>query len=116
IFISHLHGDHYLGLIGLLSSMLLSGRTEDLHLFGPAALEEILHLHFVYSQTVLKYPLHFHPTQHRHPQTLLESPEMKVESFPLNHRIPCTGFRFTEVPALPRIHMEKIRELGLEIP
>lgn len=116
IFISHLHGDHYLGLVGLLSSMHLSGRTDDLHLFGPPALQEILDMHFLHSQTVLKYPLHMHPTQHLEPQVLIKTPDFRVDSFPLSHRIPCTGFRFTEVPALPKINMEKVEKLGLNIP
>src|SRR5690606_12349597 len=64
IFISHLHGDHYLGLIGLISSMHLVGRREPLHVYGPPPLEEIIELNFKHSQTALRYPLHFHPTRH----------------------------------------------------
>ena len=58
IFISHLHGDHFFGLIGLLSSMHLSGRTEDLHIYGPNGLQEILLIQFKYSDTILKFQIH----------------------------------------------------------
>jgi ribonuclease Z len=60
IFISHLHGDHYFGLPGLITSMSLLGRTHDLHLHAPAALEPILKLQLEAANTVLSYPLHFH--------------------------------------------------------
>lgn len=116
IFISHLHGDHYLGLVGLLSSMHLSGRNDAIYIYGPPALEEILHMHFLHAQTTLRYPLHFQATQDEIPQKLMETKDFKVESFPLNHRIACTGFRFTEAGNLPKIDMDKIKQLGLEIP
>ena len=61
IFISHLHGDHYLGLPGLLSSMHLLGRTEDVHLFCPAELQEILEVQYKHSQTYLNFNIIYHP-------------------------------------------------------
>jgi len=96
IFISHLHGDHYLGLVGLLSSMHLVGRKTDLHLYGPSDLEEILSIQFRCSDTVLRYNLIFHPTNPQAEEVIFESPAFKVTSFPLTHRIACTGFRFDE--------------------
>ncbi|MBP3943158.1 ribonuclease Z [Sphingobacteriaceae bacterium WQ 2009] len=98
IFISHLHGDHYLGLIGLLSSMHLVGRKTDLHLYGPVGLDEILAVQFKYSDTQIRYNLIFHPTNPDQAEVLFESNSLKVSSFPLTHRIPCTGFRFDEAP------------------
>ncbi|HQS51671.1 MAG TPA: MBL fold metallo-hydrolase, partial [Daejeonella sp.] len=62
IFISHLHGDHYLGLVGLLSSLHLNGRTKPMDIFGPAELKEIIDLQFKHSQTILRYPINFRPT------------------------------------------------------
>jgi len=96
VFISHLHGDHYFGLPGLLSSMHLNGRTNDLHLYGPAGLREILDLQFRHSGTVLKFNLVFCPTNPEARETVLEIPRLRVDSFPLRHRVPCTGFRFDE--------------------
>ncbi len=114
IFISHLHGDHYLGLIGLLSSMHLSGRKEKIEIFGPPELKELIDLHLKYSQSDLRYPLYFHPTQSKKESLIFESKELEIYSFPLDHRIPCTGFRFNEKEGLPRMDKEKIK--SLEIP
>ena len=98
ILISHLHGDHYLGLPGLLSSMHLMGRREAIHIYGPPPLQEILEFQFRVSETVLKFPLHFHPTQDQELAHLTEIGGFDVFSFPLNHRIPTTGFLFKEKP------------------
>lgn len=113
IFISHLHGDHYLGLIGLISSMHLVGRKDELHIYGPPALKEIIDLHFLHSQTVLRYPLYVHPTQDRTSELIFENEHLTVHSFPLDHRIACTGFRFEEKPRLPTINREKVKNLGI---
>lgn len=113
IFISHLHGDHYLGLIGLISSMHLVGRRDELHLYGPPALKEIIDLHFLYSQTVLRYPLHFHATQDTSMERIFEDSFLEVSSFPLDHRIPCTGFRFDEKKRFPAIDKKKAEELDI---
>jgi len=113
IFISHLHGDHYLGLIGLISSMHLVGRRDELHLYGPTALKEIIDLNFLHSETVLRYPLIFHATQDREYQTVLETENLKVSTFPLEHRIACTGFRFDEKQRLPTIDRQKAEAVGV---
>jgi len=113
IFISHLHGDHYLGLIGLLSSMHLVGRKDELHVYGPPALKEIVDLHFLHSQTVLRYPLHIHSTQDQTTAVVLENENLRVSSFPLDHRIACTGFRFDEKRHLPTIDREKTEAAGI---
>jgi ribonuclease Z len=109
IFISHLHGDHYLGLVGLISSMHLIGRKEELILFGPPELKQIIDIHLLYSDTQLRYPLVFRPTQSSTEQVLLENEDVIVRSFPLDHRIPCTGFRFDERPRLAKINIEAVK-------
>src|SRR5690606_10866974 len=116
IFISHLHGDHYLGLVGLLSSMHLVGRKAALHLYGPSPLKEIIDLHFLHSQTVLRYPLYFHPTQHNSQELMIDDTTLQVSSFPLDHRIACTGFRFEEKKRLPAIDKEKTDRIGVPKP
>jgi len=113
IFISHLHGDHYLGLVGLLSSLHLNGRTKPMDIFGPPELKEIIDLQFKHSQTFLRYPLNFIITNPGRSRKIFESFDIIVESFPLDHRIPCTGFRFTEKQRLRKMIKEKIDELKI---
>ncbi len=110
IFISHLHGDHYLGLVGLVSSMHLVGRKADLHLYGPAALQEILELHFKYSDTVIRYNIIFHPTNSDKEEILFESRMLTIRSFPLIHRIACTGFRFDEGKRAATLKADLVQE------
>lgn len=116
IFISHLHGDHYLGLVGLLSSQHLVGRKAELHLYGPSALKEILELHFKYSDTQLRYPLIFHPTDPHRREVILETDSLKISSFPLRHRIECTGFRFDEKERSATLKKDEVERLGIPVP
>lgn len=116
IFISHLHGDHYLGLVGLLSSQHLVGRKAELHLYGPSALKEILDLHFEHSDTQLRYSLIFHPTNPHQQEVILETEHLKVSSFPLRHRIDCTGFRFDEKQRSATLKKDEIKKLDIPVP
>lgn len=113
VFISHLHGDHYFGLIGLLSSLHLNGRTKEMHLYAPPGLEEIITLQLRYSQTVLRYALIFHATTTAQPALIFDNPDIIVDTFPLDHRIPCTGFRFTLKLRLRKIDREKAESAGI---
>ncbi|GAA4402179.1 ribonuclease Z [Nibrella viscosa] len=108
IFISHLHGDHYFGLAPLLSSLNLAGRTEDLHLYGPNGLDEILTTIFRYSDTRLGYPLHFHPVDPVTPTVLADLPELTISSVPLEHRIACSGYLFREKARKPKLLRDKL--------
>lgn len=110
IFISHLHGDHYFGLIGLLSSLHLNGRIKPMHIFAPAALAEILELQFRHSETVIRYPIEFVATQTDQPAQIFENADLTVETFVLNHRIPCTGFSFVQKKRLRKLVIEKLEE------
>lgn len=107
IFISHLHGDHYLGLVGLLSSLHLNGRQEELYLFGPPGLAEIITLQFKYSNTYLCYRLYFRELSST-PEVILDTESFSVETLPLSHRIQCTGFLFKEKPGKRRINKEML--------
>ncbi len=108
IFISHLHGDHYLGLVGLLSSMQLQGRTKTLYLFGPRGLRDIITTHFKYSDTVLKYELVFKPTKAEATELIYEDKHIEVSTIPLSHRIACNGFLFKEKPHPIRFKKEAL--------
>lgn len=116
IFISHLHGDHFFGLLGLISSMHLYGRTKSLQIFGPAALEEIVAVNLKHSQTFLNFALEFIHTDPKSQQKLFEDNTLEIYSFPLKHRIACTGFIFKEKPRQPRIEKSTIGRLRLSIP
>lgn len=115
IFISHIHGDHYLGLVGLLSSLHLNGRTKPLMLFGPPELKEIIELQFRYSQTQLRYPLNFYATQALKPEIVFENNDVLVETIPLDHRIACTGYKFTQKKRLPKIIKQKVEEFAIPL-
>ncbi|MDB5152654.1 MAG: ribonuclease [Mucilaginibacter sp.] len=115
IFISHLHGDHYLGLVGLLSSMHLNGRSRTLKLFGPPELKEIIDLQLKYSDTTLQYVIDFIPTYTDKPEVILDNQDITVETIPLDHRIACTGFLFREKKRLRKIMKEKIAELDIPV-
>ncbi len=115
IFISHLHGDHYLGLVGLVSSMNLHGRRSDLHLYGPAPLQEILDLQLRYSDTRLQFNLIFHPTNSELSEVIFENKTIRVSSFPLKHRVPTTGFRFDEGVRPANLILDKVQELEVPV-
>ncbi len=105
IFISHLHGDHYFGLPGFINSMGLLHRENELHLFAPAPLQEILDLQLKAAATVLPYALHFHPLEGE--GVLVKTDRFKVSCFATKHRIACWGFRFDQVKAPRRVNPEK---------
>ncbi len=115
IFISHLHGDHYLGLIGLLSSMHLNGRKKALYLFGPAHLKEIIDLQFKYSETTLQFPLEFTAIDAQKAEVIVNNSDVIVETIPLDHRIACTGFLFKEKKRLRKLIKEKLEDLKIPV-
>jgi len=96
IFITHLHGDHYFGLIGLISSLNMHRRTEDLWVFGPKGLAEIITIQLKYSDTWLNFKLHFIETNTKRSYQLFENEHITVTTIPLVHRIECCGFLFRE--------------------
>ncbi|MCV9388912.1 ribonuclease Z [Reichenbachiella ulvae] len=104
IFISHLHGDHYYGLIGLISSLHLYGRQKDLNIYGPPGLKDIIAINLKYSQTNLNYKINLTEWEYGDKQLLFENQNIQIYSFPLNHRIPCSGFLFEEKPKKRRIN------------
>lgn len=96
VFISHLHGDHFFGLVGLISTLHLLGRKDELNIYGPAELQKIIEIQLKASQSKLSYPLIFHTTNPDHSEIVYETDEHYVKSFPLNHSIETTGFLFAE--------------------
>ena len=113
IFISHAHGDHFFGLVPLISSLtLMLARTEDLHLWLPADLEEPLRRD-IEQYCFLSFKLIMHPIDTTGRMVLYEDKEMMVETIPLNHRVACCGFLFSEKPKLPVLLPEKCKAYGI---
>ncbi|NMA75120.1 MAG: ribonuclease Z [Bacteroidales bacterium] len=108
IFISHLHGDHFFGLLGLVSSFGLLGRTSDLHIYSPFGLEKNLKPLLDAYCANLSYQLFFHEFEVDYPSLLYEDRSVKITMIPLNHRIPCCGFLFNEKPRPAHIIREEI--------
>jgi ribonuclease Z len=110
VLISHLHGDHYFGLIGLISTMHLFHRNTKLTVFAPPELEEIMNLQLKASQTVLNFELEFIPLIHEGSQVVLHEDQFYVEAFPLDHGISCYGFLIKEHPKQWRINKDRLPE------
>ena len=98
IFISHLHGDHCFGLIGLISTFGLLGRTAPLHIYADAMLEKVMKPQLDFFCKDIKFPLFFHSIDARKHCVIFEDNSITVETLPLNHRMPCCGFLFKEKP------------------
>lgn len=110
IFISHLHGDHYLGLVGLLSTMHLFGRSKELFLFGPPGLSEIITTQLRFSETILNYKIIFKELNTEKSQVILQNEKFSVTTIPLVHRIPCSGFLFKEAPRKYKVRKDLLPE------
>lgn len=115
VFISHLHGDHYLGIVGLISTLNLLGRSQQLLIVAPKELEKVIQDQLAISDTRLRFDLQFEPLTERHKHVVFEEGRVSVEAFPLNHRIPTWGFLITEQPAKPKLNMAAIRAADLPL-
>ncbi len=115
IFISHLHGDHVFGLIGLLSTYHLLGRTKSLEIFGPVGIEEFIKTQLRLSEAHLNYELIFTELDLKEKTMIFENSVSKVYAFPLKHRIKCHGFLFEEKPMERRLQMAQMRKYGVSI-
>ena len=108
ILISHLHGDHYLGLMGLIFTMHLLRRTNDLHLYSHRGLDEIITTHLKHSHSIPAFKIIFHQLEKDLQETIFEDDTLSVETIPLAHKIPCTGFLFREKIKPRRIDKNKL--------
>ncbi|MBC6994470.1 ribonuclease Z [Neolewinella lacunae] len=116
ILISHLHGDHYFGLPGLLSSLSLSGRTAPLLIVSPQHLRPRLSPLFELDRFPMPYPLEFRTYSATAPEPLLSLPGLEVLSFPLQHRVPTNGYLLRETPRAGNIRSDKIAEYAIPWP
>ena len=115
IFISHLHGDHYLGLVGLISSFHLFGRNKTLYIYGPSDLERIIFDQLKASKTFLCYQVKFHPLVNDSSELIFEDSILEVYTIPLKHRIYCNGFLFKEKKKDRRLSKELITKYNIPV-
>lgn len=114
IFISHLHGDHYLGLFGLLSSFNLLGRKKDIHIYGPSKLLEIINFHVTYIENDMCFKIHVYNIEEGL-KMIYEDKVLTVETFPMKHRIPTFGFIFREKLKPRNINRESIQQYNIPV-
>jgi ribonuclease Z len=110
IFITHMHGDHIFGLMGLLASCGLAGNVQEIDIYGPPDLDEYLKACRKYSQTRFAYPIQVHTVQ---PGMVMEDEEFTVSCLPLKHRVPAFGYRVAEKDHPGHFDVEQAKALGI---
>ena len=115
VFITHLHGDHCFGLIGLISTMGLLGRTATLHIHAPRQMQTMLAMQMDFFCRDLGYQVEFHEVDTTVQAVIYEDRSLTVETIPLEHRMPCCGFLFREKPSLPHIRRDMLELYGIPV-
>jgi len=115
VFITHLHGDHCFGLIGMISTFGLLGRTARLHVHAPQALGPELERQIQFFTHDLDFEVVFHPVDTTVRQVVYDDRSIQVESIPLEHRVPCCGYLIQEKPTLPHIRRDVIDAYGVPL-
>lgn len=115
IFISHLHGDHFYGLIGLISTFQLLGRDADLHIYGPKGIKEIILLQLKLAKSFTAFQLVFHELESDKPQVLIDDDLLSVETIPLDHRIYTNGFLFKEKPGERKLNIDAAKQHHIDV-
>ncbi|AOZ98051.1 MULTISPECIES: ribonuclease Z [Flavobacterium] len=114
IFISHLHGDHFYGLIGLISTFSLLNRNNDLHIYGPKGIKEIIMLQLRLSNSWPNFGLHFHELTSKESEVIYEDEKVLVKTIPLKHRIYTNGFLFQEKIDKRKLNIEAVQKYQIE--
>lgn len=109
IFISHLHGDHFYGLVGLLSTFGILNREKELHVYGPKGIQHTIELLLRVSKSHAKYALHFHELSSKESELIFEDDKVIVRTIPLQHRVYCNGYLFEEKEKTRHLNMEVIK-------
>ncbi len=115
IFISHLHGDHYFGLIGLISTFTLLGREAELHIYGPKGIKEIILLQLKLGKTWTMFPLIFHELENDATEVIFEDDKVTVHTIPLKHRVYTNGFLFKEKEAERKLNIAAVEKAGIDV-
>ncbi|WP_375324008.1 ribonuclease Z [Flagellimonas sp. GZD32] len=114
IFISHLHGDHFFGLPGLISTFRLLGRDKELHIYGPKGIKEAITLFLKLGDSWTNYPLVFHELESKSAELIFEDDKVTVETIPLEHRVYTNGFLFKEKEAPRTLNVEAAKKYGVD--
>jgi ribonuclease Z len=114
IFISHLHGDHFYGLVGLISTFMLLNRQTDLHVYGPKGIKEIILLQLRYSNSFTGYNLYFHELTSKESEIIYEDEKVLVKTIPLKHRIYTNGFLFQEKIGDRKLNIDAVLKFKID--
>jgi ribonuclease Z len=114
VFISHLHGDHFYGLIGLISTFMLLGRTTDLHVYGPKGIKEVILLQLKLSNSYTTYNLYFHELETTESEIIFEDDKLVVRTIPLQHRVYTNGYLFEEKIGDRKLNLEAVAQHKIE--
>ena len=114
IFISHLHGDHFFGLVGLISTFRLLGREAELNIYGPKGIKEAIVLQLKLGDSWTNYPLRFHELDSKEPQLLFEDEKITVTTIPLKHRVYTNGFLFEEKIGQRKLNLEAVKKYRID--
>lgn len=114
IFISHLHGDHFFGLPGLISTFRLLGREDEMHIYGPKGIKNAITLLLKLGDSWTNFPLIFHELDMKEPELLFEDEKVSVSTVPLDHRVYTNGFVFREKPAPRTLNVEVAKKMGVD--
>ncbi|WP_034258091.1 ribonuclease Z [Altibacter lentus] len=115
VFISHLHGDHFFGLVGLISTFRLLGREAELNIYGPKGIKEAITLQLKLGKSWTNYPLYFHELDSNVPQLLYEDDSLSVTTIPLDHRVYTNGFLFQEKPGDRKLNINAARKANIDL-
>jgi ribonuclease Z len=115
IFLSHTHGDHVFGIFGLLSTMSMLGRTQALTIYAPSSFAPMLDFIRTYYGEGVNFSIDFVPLEHEGVKVIYDSPYMKVQAFPLQHRVPCYGYLFSQQQPGLNVKKDKIETYHLSI-
>jgi len=114
IFISHLHGDHFFGLPGIISTFRLLGREAELHIYGPKGIKQLITLYLKLGESWTNYPLHFHELTSKESELIFEDEKVTVHTIPLNHRIYTNGYLFREKPGLRKLNVTGAEKYAID--
>jgi ribonuclease Z len=115
IFISHLHGDHYFGLIGLISTFMLLGREAELNIYGPKGIKQVMMLQLKLGKAWFNYPLNFHELESKESEIIFEDDNVIVQTVPLKHRIYTNGFVFKEKLGERKVNIDAVKSNNIDM-